>query len=267
MAADIPQGLHNLKLGRSFDKKSGESYHTVRYDFKPASLEECKECYVDFGPKSETIISIPKVDNSGEVKDLTLFKGSRKMAQKECLLIYDHETGEFTLEDLSSSIQVKQIRSGEEEKEKNLQYIRNIRSKHNVYHNAATKKTVDHRNHSTIKETTNDLLMSDEEESENSSSSSGEEEAVSNNKTDANNNNDNGKIEVMSDEEASDAGDTSSEEDDIAKSLEAVVATQKISPPNVIVQNLDQSTKASSTPTDYLLHDDLHLSDSSDESE
>lgn len=47
---------------------------------------------------------------TGDVKDVTLFRGARKPCQKECLLIYDHDTGEFTLEELSSNIQLKQVR-------------------------------------------------------------------------------------------------------------------------------------------------------------
>lgn len=41
----------------------------------------------------------------------TLFKGSQKPYQKECVLIIDKNTGEITLEKLSSNIQVKKTRT------------------------------------------------------------------------------------------------------------------------------------------------------------
>lgn len=40
----------------------------------------------------------------------TVFKGSQRPYTKECVLIIDRVTGEFTLEKLSSNIQVKKTR-------------------------------------------------------------------------------------------------------------------------------------------------------------
>lgn len=40
----------------------------------------------------------------------TVFKGSAKPSERECVLIIDHETGELTLERLSTSLQVKKTR-------------------------------------------------------------------------------------------------------------------------------------------------------------
>ena len=34
-------GAHQLKIGKSFEKKGGNSvYHSIRYDFKPVSVDE-----------------------------------------------------------------------------------------------------------------------------------------------------------------------------------------------------------------------------------
>ena len=31
---------HPLKIGKSFEKKSDSAYHSIRYDFKPGSIDE-----------------------------------------------------------------------------------------------------------------------------------------------------------------------------------------------------------------------------------
>lgn len=41
---------------------------------------------------------------------MTVFKGNKRPYQKDCVLIINHDTGEFVLEKLSSSIQVKKTR-------------------------------------------------------------------------------------------------------------------------------------------------------------
>lgn len=43
---------------------------------------------------------------------MTVFKGNKRPYQKDCVLIINHDTGEFVLEKLSSSIQVKKTRFG-----------------------------------------------------------------------------------------------------------------------------------------------------------
>uniref|UniRef100_A0A3B3STZ9 ELL associated factor 1 n=1 Tax=Paramormyrops kingsleyae TaxID=1676925 RepID=A0A3B3STZ9_9TELE len=42
---------------------------------------------------------------------MTVFKGNKRPYQKDCVLIINHDTGEFMLEKLSSSIQVKKTRA------------------------------------------------------------------------------------------------------------------------------------------------------------
>jgi len=197
-AMKVPEGRYKLKLGRSFDKKpkTKPTYQTIRYDFKPASVEDSKESYAEFGPANDAFVSIPKLDANGEVKDVTIFQGSRKPCQKECLLIYDHETGEFTLEEVKSNVHLKQVRSGEDGKEKNLQYVRDIRKKFvksNVEPRASNSVQQQQQQRKMPKD---DAIMSDH-----SGSSEGE----------------------VSDDDQSNSDETGSEDDkdDIAKSLEA----------------------------------------------
>lgn len=52
-------------------------------------------------------VTIPRTDG---VDSHTVFKGSQKSHNKECVLIIDETTGEITLERLYSNIQVKQTR-------------------------------------------------------------------------------------------------------------------------------------------------------------
>lgn len=41
----------------------------------------------------------------------TVFLGSRKPHLKECVLVFDHDTGDFTLERLTNNIVVKKTRA------------------------------------------------------------------------------------------------------------------------------------------------------------
>lgn len=48
----------------------------------------------------------------GSTPPMTVFKGNKRPYQKDCVLIINHDTGEYVLEKLSSSIQVKKTRYG-----------------------------------------------------------------------------------------------------------------------------------------------------------
>lgn len=101
-------GKHELKLGKSFQEDNSCGFHTIRYDFKPASVDHSREATLDVGESNEVNITFPNIENKGP--DSTVFGGSKKPYQKECVLIFDHRTGEFTLERLSCNIQVKRQR-------------------------------------------------------------------------------------------------------------------------------------------------------------
>lgn len=100
--------VRELKLGPSFTSSRGESFHTLRYDFKPASVDVSKVATVDVGTSQQVTVTVPHLDGAGTPH--TVFKGSQRPYQKECVLIIDRLTGEITLEKLSSNIQVKKTR-------------------------------------------------------------------------------------------------------------------------------------------------------------
>ncbi|XP_077056304.1 ELL-associated factor 1 isoform X2 [Siphateles boraxobius] len=125
---------HVLKLGDSFEKRPKSSFHTIRYDFKPASIDTSCEGELQVGKGEEVTITLPHIPvrvcpsavcvcvcvcvcvlthsrPQGSTPPMTVFKGNKKPYQKDCVLIINHDTGEFMLEKLSSSIQVKKTRA------------------------------------------------------------------------------------------------------------------------------------------------------------
>jgi ELL-associated factor len=77
-------------------------------DFKPASVDVSKMATVDVGANNTMTVTVPHLDGAGIPH--TVFKGSQRPYHKECVLIIDRNTGEITLERLSSNIQVKKTR-------------------------------------------------------------------------------------------------------------------------------------------------------------
>lgn len=104
----VDNEVHELKLGPSFDPKNRVAFHSIRYDFKPASVDTSKEAQLEVGEGHHVTLSVPHVEGSG--KSHTVYKGNKKPVSKECVLIIDHETGTFTLERLSNNITVKKTR-------------------------------------------------------------------------------------------------------------------------------------------------------------
>ncbi|XP_068944515.1 ELL-associated factor 1 [Petaurus breviceps papuanus] len=100
---------HGLKLGESFEKRPKSSFHTIRYDFKPASIDTSCEGELQVGKGDEVTITLPHIP--GSTPPMTVFKGNKRPYQKDCVLIINHDTGEYVLEKLSSSIQVKKTRA------------------------------------------------------------------------------------------------------------------------------------------------------------
>ncbi|MFH4974235.1 hypothetical protein AB6A40_000944 [Gnathostoma spinigerum] len=111
-AREIPAGTYELKLGETFQDRGAKStYHTLRFDFKPKSLASEAETYIAFGGNNEVQVAVP-----GDSDALTVYKGSQKpaRAEKECLLFFDHNSGELRLEKLSSNMSVKKTRDVDE---------------------------------------------------------------------------------------------------------------------------------------------------------
>ncbi|KAL1464689.1 hypothetical protein WDU94_004313 [Cyamophila willieti] len=98
--------IRELKLGSSFTNASkGSSFHTLRYDFKPASMDPNEVAKLDVGASNQVTVTVPHGSRE------TVFKGSHKPYQKECVLIIDNVTGEITLEKLSNNVQLKKTRT------------------------------------------------------------------------------------------------------------------------------------------------------------
>ncbi|XP_069838564.1 ELL-associated factor 2 [Dendropsophus ebraccatus] len=98
-----------LKLGESFEKQPRSGFHTIRYDFKPASIDTSCEGDLEVGKGEQVTITLPNLE--GSTAPVTVFKGSKRQYLRECILIVNHDTGECRLEKLSSNISVKKTRA------------------------------------------------------------------------------------------------------------------------------------------------------------
>lgn len=102
--------VRELKLGSTFNTpKPRTSIHTLKYDFKPASVDVSKTATLDVSSNNQVTVTMPHLASSGVPK--TVFKGNQRNYTKECVLIIDKITGEVTLERLHHNIQVKKTRS------------------------------------------------------------------------------------------------------------------------------------------------------------
>uniref|UniRef100_U5EQ04 Ell-associated factor Eaf n=1 Tax=Corethrella appendiculata TaxID=1370023 RepID=U5EQ04_9DIPT len=108
---NLGSGVHELKLGSTFTNPSPKTiFHTMKYDFKPASVDVNKIAKLDVSSNNQVTVTVPHLDGSGVPN--TVFKGNqRDYTKKECVLIINPVTGEITLEKLHSNIQVKKTRN------------------------------------------------------------------------------------------------------------------------------------------------------------
>jgi len=98
--------VRELKIGDSF-LSNKIAFHTLRYDFKPASVVTAsKHAIIEVGSNQQ--ITVTHMESGAAPQ--TVFKGSQKPYHKECVLIIDRTTGEITLEKLSTNIQLKKTR-------------------------------------------------------------------------------------------------------------------------------------------------------------
>lgn len=99
----------DVKMGDTFNKASkAQAYHTIRYDFKPQSIDTQRMGTLEVGENHDVTVAVPHREGSGQTQ--TVFKGNEKPIAKECLLIIDHNTGEISLERISTQITVKKTR-------------------------------------------------------------------------------------------------------------------------------------------------------------
>ncbi|KRX66777.1 Zinc finger CCCH domain-containing protein 10 [Trichinella sp. T9] len=121
------KGRYSLKLGKSLIKDGhANDFHTIRYDFKPASMGNTGDSIVELSEQNGVVITFPKLNVEREVCDATIFKGGKRHYQKEYLLIFDHKNETFTLEQLTYDIQVKKTRDEiSSEVLESIQHMRN----------------------------------------------------------------------------------------------------------------------------------------------
>uniref|UniRef100_A0A915DY40 Ell-associated factor Eaf n=1 Tax=Ditylenchus dipsaci TaxID=166011 RepID=A0A915DY40_9BILA len=137
-ATGIPYDTYEIKIGDSFahanqkpskrssnaPSSSASEFHTLRYDFKPQSVAGEQETYI--GGLIIVVVPNQNLDN------LTVYKGSKNpiAGDKECLLIFDQETKQLTLERLSSNFTIKKTRGNDDGTNEALKaQIQRIRSK------------------------------------------------------------------------------------------------------------------------------------------
>lgn len=107
---NLGREVRELRLGSTFNSpKPRKSFHTLKYDFKPASIDLSKTATLDVTTNNQVTVTMPHLDSSGIPK--TVFKGNQRNYTKECVLIIDKVTGQVTLEKLHHNIQVKKTRS------------------------------------------------------------------------------------------------------------------------------------------------------------
>nr|B5E1I4.2 RecName: Full=Ell-associated factor Eaf [Drosophila pseudoobscura pseudoobscura] len=121
---NIGDEVRELKLGSTFNpKNTSTAFHTIKYDFKPASVDTSRMATVDVGSNNQVTVIVPNSELALNVRLLifgltessgvphTVYKGNQREYAKECLMIYDKETGAITIEKLNHNIQVKKTRT------------------------------------------------------------------------------------------------------------------------------------------------------------
>ncbi|THD22838.1 ELL-associated factor [Fasciola hepatica] len=101
-------GTFDVKLGKSFLEPSSATYITMRCDFMPASVDRTKPGSIRVDESKEVVVNLPNV--ASVAAGSTVFRGSARPVQKECILIYNKRTGELTLERIAHSVQLKKTR-------------------------------------------------------------------------------------------------------------------------------------------------------------
>ncbi|CAD7088219.1 unnamed protein product [Hermetia illucens] len=108
--SSIGPEIRELKLGKTFSPQNNKtSFHTLKYDFKPASVDLSKVANVDVSANNQVTVTVPNLESSGVPH--TVFKGNQRKYTKEFVLIYDKQTNTMTLEKLNNNILVKKTRT------------------------------------------------------------------------------------------------------------------------------------------------------------
>uniref|UniRef100_A0A0R3RIC7 Ell-associated factor Eaf n=1 Tax=Elaeophora elaphi TaxID=1147741 RepID=A0A0R3RIC7_9BILA len=243
---EIPSGTYNLKFGESFHERAEKPvYHTLRFDFKPKSLAGEKETFIAFGGTGDVQVAVP-----GEGDALTVFKGAQKpvKGEKECLLFFDHSTGEMRIEKLSSVMSVKKIRGNEDSA------CIKLRAEIERLRKESGEKSDDEMD-DTKSASSSSTVASSESGDSDSECYDGNRKSTSISKV----------MRSSDDSRSSDTGD----DDDLQEALEQQLRSQSM--PSIEetkqrpVKSYPPPSLAVNSNTKKLLHDDLQLSESSDE--
>ncbi|VDM11874.1 unnamed protein product [Wuchereria bancrofti] len=246
---EIPSGTYNLKFGESFHERGEKPiYHTLQFDFKPKSLAGEKETFIVFGGNGDVQVAVP-----GEGDALTVFKGAQKpvKGEKECLLFFDHLTGEMRIEKLSSIMSVKKTRGNEDSASVRLRSeIERLRKENGEKSDDEMDDTKSSSGSSTV--------VSSESGDSDSECGDGDRKSASVVS----------KSMRSSDDSRSRSSDTG-DDDDLQEALEQQLRSQSMP---AIEETKQKQIKSYPPPpfpvnsnTKKLLHDDLQLSESSDE--
>uniref|UniRef100_A0A0N4ZEV4 Ell-associated factor Eaf n=1 Tax=Parastrongyloides trichosuri TaxID=131310 RepID=A0A0N4ZEV4_PARTI len=150
----LPIGVYKVNIGESLlSKDNGMTFHSVRYDFRPASISNGgSEMFLQFSDNNYVNVAVENETNNS----LVLYKGSNNKIgnKKECIMLLDPNTNQLTIEKLNSQMRVKYLRNPQEK------IVQIIREKVN-------QKKIDRKdNEETIynKETTSETCKEEENE-------------------------------------------------------------------------------------------------------
>lgn len=133
--------VHELKLGQSFDCGGAVKYHSMCYDFKPASIDVEQPAVINIESGNKVTVTVPHV--KGSSMPHTVYSGSKQPSQKDYALIINHDTGEIVLEKLTYKFNLKRMAA---EKPKDMRTLAEKRSavaaeKHPTLPTTTSRKT------------------------------------------------------------------------------------------------------------------------------
>lgn len=128
-----------VELGASFEAEPAEVFHTIKYDFKPQSIDYKQPGDVQVEANNRVNVQL----HSTEDKTYTFTGKANSAKDTECVLIFDEERKVFTLERLTNAIILKQLRteSGAKNKTKGTSTMRKgLQSSMNQLKKSAKRK-------------------------------------------------------------------------------------------------------------------------------
>lgn len=249
--------VHELKLGRSFDADGTLSFHSMYYDFKPASIDTAQHAVIDIEQGNKVKVTVPHIEGSSTKQ--TVYCGSKQPSQKDFALVINHKTGEFVLERLAYKLNLKRTRSekarelklGVSKQQKPATETEKLTNASNT--STTTTKTTEVKQEQPIKASKNTKPKSPavcSGAARKSSSKSGAKRALS----------------ASSSSEASSSSSSSSDEDDDDDQSGPSSESEKEKPQSAPAGHTSQTSKSAST-TNFNICEDLELSESNSSSD